>query len=124
MGLDRTGQPEAKPLRLFVAVDISAEAKDALAAALRPFADRIPGARWTGTDAWHVTVKFLGSTWPRLVEEVRMAVGEVAARAQAFDTGLTALGVFPSPRRARVLWAGLEDPQERFAEVVKDLDET
>ena len=33
--------------------------------------------------------------------------------AQAFDTGLTALGVFPSPRRARVLWAGLEDPQER-----------
>lgn len=123
MGRDRTAVPEAKPLRLFVAVDISAEAKDALAAAVHPFTDRIPGARWTGTDSWHVTVKFLGTTWPRLVEEVRAKVGEVATRARAFETRLTALGVFPSPRRARVLWTGLEDPQGRFAEVVKALDE-
>jgi 2'-5' RNA ligase len=32
------------------------------------------------------------------------------------------LGVFASPRRARVVWAGLDDPGHRFGEIVGALD--
>ncbi|HYU57476.1 MAG TPA: 2'-5' RNA ligase family protein, partial [Actinomycetota bacterium] len=76
MARDRAAVPEAKPLRLFVAVDIPEAAKDLLIARTDRFRNRIPGARWTTPPGWHVTLKFLGATWPRLVEEVRAAVAE------------------------------------------------
>jgi 2'-5' RNA ligase len=120
---DRAARPEAKPLRLFVAADVPDPVKDGLAHVVAPFRDRVPGARWTRAGGWHVTLKFLGTTWPRLVEEVREAVGSAAAGSEAFLTELTEIGVFPSVRRARVIWAGLADPEERFRGLVADLDE-
>jgi 2'-5' RNA ligase len=120
---DRAARPEAKPLRLFVAVDVPDDVKASLTEAIAPFQQRIPGARWTRPTGWHVTLKFLGSTWPRLVDPVKEAVGEAAGRAAPFRTGLTELGAFPSARRARVLWAGLSDAEGRFASLVSSLDE-
>lgn len=122
MARDRAARPEAKPLRLFVAVDVPGEVREGLRAATERFRGRIPGARWTNTDAWHVTVKFLGTTWPRLVDEVRAAVESGAAETAPFETALTELGAFPSPTRARVLWAGLADGDGRFAALAASLD--
>jgi 2'-5' RNA ligase len=123
MARDRMARPEAKPLRLFIAVDVPDPVKADLANAIAPFRERIPGARWTRPSGWHVTLKFLGSTWPRLVEEVREAVATVAQGAGPFDSRLTDVGAFPSVRRARVIWAGLADPDTRFTRLVADLDE-
>jgi len=120
---ERTSRPEAKPLRLFVAVDVPEDVKSTLAGALAAFRDRIPGGRWTRSDGWHVTLKFLGATWPRLMDDVRAAVRSVAETSEAFETSLTQVGVFPSPRRARVVWAGLADPEGRFGAMVERLDE-
>jgi 2'-5' RNA ligase len=104
-------------------VDIPASVKEELGLALAPFRDSIPLARWTGFDGWHVTVKFLGSTWPRLVDTVRTAVATAAAKTPAFDSALTQVGAFPTPTRARVLWAGLEDTDEVLAKLARRLDE-
>lgn len=123
MARDRASRPEAKPLRLFVAVDVPDLVKTGLASAVEPYRERIPGARWTRSDGWHVTLKFLGATWPRLVETVREAVQTAAGRTEAFETRLTEMGVFPNPGRARVVWAGLEDTEGRFALMVKLLDD-
>lgn len=123
MARDRAARPEAKPLRLFVATDVPDAVKGALAAATARFRDRVPGARWTRSEGWHVTLKFLGSTWPRLVDEVREAVGSTAEASEAFHSELTLLGVFPSARRARVVWAGLADPEGRFSRLAAALDE-
>jgi 2'-5' RNA ligase len=123
MARERASRPEAKPLRLFVAADVPDDVKAGLASQLAAFRDRIPGARWTRSDGWHVTLKFLGSTWPRLVDEVREAVRSAATASEGFETRLTVLGVFPSKRRARVVWAGLADPDERFAPIVESLDD-
>jgi len=120
---DRAARPEARPLRLFVAVDVPDAVKAGLAEAVAPFRDVIPGARWTRTDGWHVTLKFLGSTWPRLLDEVGRAVASAAEATAAFESSLTEIGVFPSLRRARVVWAGLADPGDRFPGLVKRLDD-
>ena len=122
MGRDRA-QPEIRPLRLFIAVDVPSGVKSGLAGAVAPYRARIPGVRWTGSQGWHATLKFLGTTWPRLVEDIRRAVEEAARSSASFETRLTQVGAFPSARRARVLWAGLADPEERFAPMVKLLDE-
>src|SRR2546426_3692579 len=119
---DRAARQEAKPIRLFVAVDVPDHARAALAAVVAANRDRIPGARWTRPDGWHVTLKFLGSTWPRLVDEVKAAAGSAATASERFETRLTELGVFPSARRARIVWAGVADPDGRFGRIVEDLD--
>ena len=122
MARDRAARQEAKPIRLFVAVDVPDHARAALAAVVAANRDRIPGARWTRPDGWHVTLKFLGSTWPRLVDEVKAAAGSAATASERFETRLTELGVFPSARRARIVWAGVADPDGRFGRIVEDLD--
>ena len=123
MARDRAARPEAKPLRLFVAVDVPEGARDLVGAAVAPWRERYPRAKWVPKQNQHVTVKFLGSTWPRLVEWVTEAVAAVAKASAPFESRVTGLGAFPSPRRARVLWAGLDDTGGRMAAVAAALDE-
>jgi RNA 2',3'-cyclic 3'-phosphodiesterase len=119
---DRAARPEARPLRLFVAVDVPEAEKDVVAGAVGPWRERAARGRWTPRENWHVTLKFLGSTWPRLVDWVMETVGRVAANHEVFETAVEGLGAFPSRRRARVLWAGLADVDGRFASLATDLD--
>src|SRR5919202_374434 len=123
MARDRASRPEAKALRLFVAIDVPAEAKAELDATIEPHRASVPGARWTRPEGWHVTVKFLGGTWPRLVGDVESAVEAAAGAARSFRSTLTTVGAFPSPSRPRVLWAGIADPGGGLAGVAKDLDD-
>ena len=109
MGRDRASRPEAKPLRLFVAVEIPEEARDAVEEAFAPWREEFPNARWVPRENWHVTLKFLGRTWPRLTDWVPQRVEEVARDVEPFRTRVSGVGGFPSPGKARVLWAGLED---------------
>src|SRR2546423_365392 len=122
MGGDRSLRREAKALRLFIAVDVPAEVKARLAATVAPFQGRVPDARWTNAGGWHVTLKFLGATWPRLVETVRGAVASAASATEPFESRLTEVGVFPTSTPARGVWGGLDDRDERFAGIVKLLD--
>ena len=52
------------------------EIRGALADAVTPVRKRFPKARWGRSKNQHVTVKFLGSTYPRLVDWATATVGE------------------------------------------------
>jgi 2'-5' RNA ligase len=123
MARDRASRNEAKPLRLFVAVEVPEDAKRVVAEAVAPWREEFPRARWAPLENWHVTLKFLGSTWPRLMEWVMETVRDVAVRAAPFESRLSGLGSFPSPRRARVVWAGLDDGAGAMAGIAGALDE-
>jgi 2'-5' RNA ligase len=123
MARDRASRPEAKPLRLFVALEIPSDVRDLVEEAVAPVRERYPRARWVPKHNQHVTLKFLGSTYPRFVDRVTETIGEVATSTQPFDTRLEGFGAFPSQRRAAVLWAGLEDPQGRMTQLAAALDE-
>lgn len=123
MARDRAARPEARPLRLFVAIEVPEDVRAAVAGAVAPLRERFPMARWVPAQNQHVTLKFLGSTYPRLVEWVRATVGELASRHAPFTTRVEGLGAFPNARRARVLWAGLDDAGSAFGRLAADLDE-
>ncbi|MBI3648534.1 MAG: RNA 2',3'-cyclic phosphodiesterase [Actinobacteria bacterium] len=123
MARDRASRPEARPLRLFVAVEVPEEARELVAAAVAPWRESFPRGKWVPTQNQHVTLKFLGSTWPRLVRWVIETVGAVAAGAEPFESRVAGLGAFPSARRARVLWAGLEDPGGRMGALSAALED-
>jgi RNA 2',3'-cyclic 3'-phosphodiesterase len=123
MARDRAARPEAKPLRLFAAVEIPEEIRGALAEAVKPVRERFPKARWVPIQNQHVTVKFLGSTYPRLVDWVTGSISTVAGHHAPFPTRVEGLGAFPNAHRARVLWAGLHDAHGRFERLAAALDE-
>ena len=70
----------------------------------------LPGARWAPLDNQHVTLNFLGWVPAGSLARVVSSVDGVAARHSPAEASLGGLGAFPSPRRARVLWAGIDDP--------------
>jgi RNA 2',3'-cyclic 3'-phosphodiesterase len=90
--------------------------------ALGPWRAAFPRARWVPEENWHVTVKFLGPTSPRLLGWVPQAVASGAEAVAPFTAHLTSLGAFPSLGRARVLWAGLDDPGGAMHELTRSMD--
>ena len=66
-------------MRLFVAVAVPVHAADELDNAVAPLRQSWPGLRWTGRDAWHLTLAFLGEvTEPvcaRLTPRLERAAG-------------------------------------------------
>ncbi|NWF70108.1 MAG: RNA 2',3'-cyclic phosphodiesterase [Chloroflexi bacterium] len=91
-------------MRLFVAVELPDDIKDALAA-LR--LDSVAGARRTKRDQLHLTLRFIGDgIAPPQFAAIKAALA--AVRAAPFALQFRGVGQFPPGKKpARVLWAGL-----------------
>ena len=101
-----------RPLRLFVALELPAAARDALVA----FRDQADPETWrpVRADALHLTLAFLGSrpaTDIPAIDEVLYANAGPAPR-----LALAGAVLLP-PRRARVLCAALDDPDDTLADL-------
>jgi len=119
---DRESPSEAKPWRLFVAADVPEAVRSRLSQVLEPLRGAHPELRWSPSENWHVTLKFLGAVRSSLVADVGHAVAQAVATTHAFNTHLLGADAFPSARRARVLWVGMSDPDERFRSLAGALD--
>jgi 2'-5' RNA ligase len=108
-------------LRLFVAVDVPAEHLQFLAEKTAPLKDKWPG-KWTQIESQHITLKFLGWAEASSLERIESVCTDAVGDRNPISLGLTGLGSFPSRRRMRVLWVGLDDPDGALVELAKDLD--
>lgn len=109
-------------LRLFVALEIPPDRRVGLAEAVAPLRSRLPGAHWSDPAGWHVTLRFLGAVTEERLAGVTSVVAAAAAGGRPGETWFTGLGAFPSPGRARVLWAGLADPAGVLAGLMASLE--
>lgn len=106
--------------RLFLATAVPEDLVDRAIAYARGLG--VAGARWIGSQG-HLTVKFLGWVTPEGRPRVLASGAEVAARHDPAVMSLEALGAFPRPTRARVLWVGVDDPARLLSSLAADLDE-
>jgi len=111
-------------MRLFVAVNYPARLRQKIARLCRPLEDAgIPG-RWTEPDEVHLTLKFFGEVANSEVDAISSVLVEVAGRFRPFDMRFGPIGAFPSPRRPRVVWLGVEFRRlEEIARSLKITDE-
>jgi 2'-5' RNA ligase len=96
--------------RVFIAIDISDEARQRIAAYIGEM-KRLSGGvpvKWERPEKLHLTLKFLGSTEPERVAELDRIAGEIAARVDKFRINIAGTGVFPGPANPRILWLGVE----------------
>lgn len=97
----------ATPIRAFLAVDLSADIHARLVRLKGELAGSGAAVRWVRDDGLHNTIKFLGPVSAERLEEVRRATSRALAAFPAFSVGVRGVGVFPTPRRPRVVWVGL-----------------
>ena len=100
-------------IRAFVAVELPAQVKNALAELIEELhrAD-IRSIRLVRPEGIHLTLKFLGDVEEEQVEQVVTAVSNASRMHRAFGLELGSVGAFPSRNAPRVLWVGLRgDPE-------------
>ena len=90
-------------LRLFVAVPIGVELREALSAAVGGWRndEAVAGLRWADPQGWHVTLAFLGATDASAVPALLERMAPVALEHGTMRASTGGLGAFPTPARAR-----------------------
>ena len=98
-------------MRLFVAIALPPEAAGELDEVVAPLRPAWPELRWTGVDAWHLTLAFLGEVDEALTSKLSARLKEAARLRAPLSLSLGGAGAFPVPKRARVLWTGIRGDQ-------------
>lgn len=104
--------------RIFIAVDISAEAREKAARYVevlkKEFSDLRVG--WEKPEKLHLTLKFLGDVDDKLLGELNDALENSVNKLSGFKFDnvdfrleISGTGVFPNAKRPRVLWLGIKD---------------
>ena len=91
-----------------MAIALPPEAARELDEVVAPLRPSWPELRWTGVDAWHLTLAFLGEVDEVVTSRLAHRMHNAARRHTPLSLYLAGAGAFPGPRRARVLWTGIQ----------------
>lgn len=106
--------------RVFVGVAPPPEVRSGLEHVLRDHGP-LPG-RAIPPINWHLTMRFIGPM--ELVAYERMlAELDTAELGGSFTVRLAGLGAFPNPRRATVLWVGMDRGEEQLTRLAEAVEE-
>jgi 2'-5' RNA ligase len=104
-------------VRAFIAIDLSPEILQHLEQVSVQLKKRLEGVpvRWVPVDNIHLTLKFLGDVSLANVDMLKKILQTEVDGHHAFEISVGGLGAFPSTRRPRVVWVGVEAPAELAA---------
>ncbi|MFL5502036.1 MAG: RNA 2',3'-cyclic phosphodiesterase [Gemmatimonadaceae bacterium] len=98
--------------RLFIGVPLSDEARLTIANSLPK---NLPG-KLVPAENWHFTLRFLGATTPEARDQIIRQIDSASCGAP-FTIRFSSLGAFPQPRKARILWLGIDEGSERMLQI-------
>lgn len=106
-----------RPLRLFIAIDPPRETVTAAGRIIERLTRAGVEAAWVEPARQHLTLQFLGDEVDDAdLHRICVAIDEAAATVPPFAATFGGVGVFPNPRRPRVLWLGVREGE---AELVR-----
>jgi len=117
------GGKKLSVIRAFIAFDLSPEIQKRLDEVSRQLMTVLGASslRWTPVQNIHLTLKFLGDVSTANLEILKKIMQSEAGRVEAFEISVGQIGAFPSASRPRVLWAGVQAP-EQLAALQKSLE--
>ena len=104
-------------IRAFIAIELTAEVQQGLEQVMRQFWQRLqtlPGraVRWVPAGNIHLTLKFLGDVSLANLDMLKeMLLTEVKVH-PPFEFSVGGVGAFPNATSPRVVWVGVQAPQE------------
>jgi len=78
--------------------------------------------RLTAPERVHLTLKFLGEVSPEDLPRLNSALERMERPGVPFEAATSGFGVFPSARRARILWAGIGDGSGEFESLARAVE--
>lgn len=99
-------------MRLFIALNLPRKERLRVHRAAQPLRDEDLPVRWIDEDKLHITLKFLGQVRSQKVGDIERAMERVADATGTFDIELGGFGAFPTIRRPRVIWLGVDASPE------------
>lgn len=108
--------------RTFIAVETSPDIRARSRALQDSLARSGAQVKWTSPGTMHITILFLGEVDDRDLHAVCRAVQEVAATEPAFSLRVSGVGAFPTPRRPKILWAGIDEGTEQLKRLYDRLE--
>lgn len=100
--------------RLFLAITLSADARNAVAERVGPVAARAARVRWTPVGNIHVTLKFFGETPLERKAAILDAVERAAAGVRPFEVSISGVKVVRRRGVPQMVWAVVEDTQDQL----------
>ncbi len=101
-------------IRTFIALDLSAEICQNLKKVIQDLKEnmgKVP-IRWAPVKNIHLTIKFLGDVSVGNLDLLIEIIRTETSHHPSFELSVGKLGSFPSNRRPRVIWVGVEAPPE------------
>jgi len=118
-----TKEPEGMT-RTFIAVEISEAVKSELSSLISSLKDVRADVKWVKLENLHLTLKFLGQTTGDQVALVKESLQEIVSKERPFLIHFSGLGGFPSLKRPRVLWVGIDEGAEFLKELSERVEST
>jgi 2'-5' RNA ligase len=94
-------------LRTFIAVELPEDIRIAIQQVQQALKKYRLNFRWVRPESIHLTLKFLGNIPPEDIQTVAKTLNDVAKVYDIFELRGSGVGVFPSIKNPRVLWAGV-----------------
>jgi 2'-5' RNA ligase len=101
-------------IRSFIAIDFPEETRSALEDVQERLKQSGAGVRWVKPGSIHLTLKFLGNIQVAQVEDIARAVAREIQDQPPITLRPAGLGAFPSRRKPRVIWIGMEGEVQRL----------
>jgi 2'-5' RNA ligase len=124
--MDGHSRSDARPERhrLFIAIALPDPIRQAIEKAQDDLRAALPtkSIRWTRSDQFHLTMRFLGGVETQRVDRLDEAVRSACAGAGVLRLRAAGIGVFPGPRRPRVVWTGVGDRDQRLAKLQRSIE--
>ena len=101
-------------IRAFIAIELSPEIQNRIEEVTGELKQRLHNVpvRWVPVKNIHLTLKFLGDVSLSNLEVLTKILKSEASSRVPFEISIGDLGAFPSMRRPRVIWVGVEAPPE------------
>jgi 2'-5' RNA ligase len=93
-------------VRLFVALDLPEDTREALSNLIARLKLTCPKVRWVRPEGMHITLKFIGEADPGKLSAIRSALETVHSSAPV-EINLRGVGFFPNERRPHTAWCGV-----------------
>jgi len=111
-----------KTIRSFIAIPLTDDIRRQAARLIERLSESEDRIKWVAADNLHLTLKFLGDVDNTQVPDVCQVIRDVCQDYEPFDLAFEGVGAFPSLQRARILYAGVEDPSDSLRPIVAALE--
>jgi 2'-5' RNA ligase len=98
--------------RTFIGIDIGDAIRANALTLQKELAKSGAEVKWATPGSMHITLLFLGEVDDRELHAVCRTVKQIAEREAPFALRVAGVGAFPTPRRPKIVWAGITDGAE------------